>query len=121
MKIPLILDGDWNLITELLQEFPRLTVVANPTSSWGQDRSFRPLIEKYPNFYITTTRYELDGGIKAFCDRYGPERMLFGTGFPELNMGGPVLTLLCADIPDEYKIAIGSGNLTRLLGEVFTK
>ncbi|NPV81609.1 MAG: amidohydrolase family protein [Firmicutes bacterium] len=114
-NIPLIVGADWSLITGLLEDFPRLTLIAISSNPWGQDRYFRPLIEKYPNLYLDTSRYELDWGLKAFCNKYGPERMLFGTGFPDFNMGGPILTLLQTDIPDEYKAAIGSENLKRLL------
>lgn len=102
----------------LLREFPKLILVATDHGCWGRDRLFRPLIERYENFYVDTSRYELDGGIKAFCDRYGPDRMLFGTAYPDIAMGGPVLTLAHADIPDEAKAAIFGGNLRRLLEEV---
>ena len=93
-------------------------MIANQLSNHGQDRYFRPLIERYPRFYVDTTRYECDGGIAAFCRKYGPERMLFGSGFPDIPFFGGVLTLMHADIPDGAKEAIAGGNLRRLLEEV---
>ncbi|RLI02005.1 hypothetical protein DRO38_04435, partial [Candidatus Bathyarchaeota archaeon] len=60
----------------------------------------------------------LDGGIRDFCDKYGAERLLFGTGFPKWNPGGPILMLAQADITRKEREMIASGNLQRILGRV---
>lgn len=108
----------WQLVDTLLGQFPRLTLVATEQSAWGQDRYFRPLIERYAKLYLDISTYEQGRGLEDFCRRYGADRLLFGTHYPEVPMGGPVLNLLNADIPNEHKELIGSGNLTRLLREV---
>ncbi len=108
----------WELCTDLLRQFPQLTLILVGHGSWGTDRFFRPLIERYPNFYVDTSRYELEGGIADFCRTYGPHRLLFGTAFPYTSMGGPMLTLLHCDMPDDYKAAVAAGNLARILQEV---
>jgi predicted TIM-barrel fold metal-dependent hydrolase len=79
------------------------------------DRYFRPLIERYPNFHIDISRYELDMGIADLWRKYGPDRLLFATNYPATVMGAPMLTLLHSDIPPEAKQAIASGNLKRML------
>jgi hypothetical protein len=117
-NIPLLLDRDWGRITSLLAEFPRLTVVALNHSSWGDDRNFRPLIERYDRFCIDTSSYDLDGGVADFAARYGPDRLLYGSAFPAMQMGGSILTVAQADISDDAKAAIAAGNLRRLLSEV---
>ncbi len=117
-NMPLILQSDWGTIENLLRDFPRLTLIAIQPSNHGQDRYFRPLIERYPNFHVDTARYQCDGGIAAFCRKYGPDRILFGSGFPELPFFGGVLMISHADIPDEQRAAIAGGNLRRLLKEV---
>ena len=98
--------------------FPKLTFVVTNHGSWGHDRYFRGLVEKYENLHIDTSRYELDGGIPDFCKKYGPDRILFGSNYPHTNIGGPMLTLAHADISDSDKEAIAGGNLKRLLGRV---
>lgn len=108
----------WMLADHVLRDFPKLTLVVTNHGSWGHDRYFRGLIEAYDNFHIDTSRYELDGGIPAFCRKYGSSRILFGSNFPFTNIGGPLLTLAHADIPDSDKEAIAGGNLRRLLGRV---
>jgi hypothetical protein len=117
-SIPLILGPDWRGITDLLSEFPRLVVVVVNHSGWGEDRYFRPLIERYERFHIDTSNYDLDGGIAELVRHYGPHRLLYGSGFPALQMGGALLTVAQADITDEAKAAIAGGNLRRLLSEV---
>lgn len=117
-RIPLFLEADWELLHRLLPEFPELRVVAVGHGCWGDDRYFRPLIERFPGFHIDTSRYELDGGIADFCRCYGSDRLLFGTGFPRYQIGGSILTLLHADIPTGGREAIAGGNLRRLLAEV---
>jgi hypothetical protein len=116
-KIPLFLKADWELIYKILADFPDLVLVAAGHGPWGMDRFFRPLLEKYPNFYIDTANYELDWGLEDLCKKYGYSRILFGTATPERTMGGPLFTLLHAPISQEAKEAIASKNLERILGE----
>ncbi len=108
----------WELAGALLGEFPQLRLVVVGHGSWGEDRYFRPLMERYEGLYTDTSRYELDGGIAEFCRQYGPDRLLFGSSFPNTSAGGPMLTLAHADISDDERQAIASGNLDRLLSEV---
>lgn len=126
LRVPLLVSlneasgrlSGWDLMGTLLAEFPGLTLIATDQDCWGQDRYFRPLVERHPNFYFDVADFELAGGYEDYCGKYGSERMLFGTGFPGLCMGGSILTLLHANISDEDKVAIAGGNLRRLLSEV---
>lgn len=108
----------WAVAENILRDFPRLVVVVVGHGCWGEDRYFRPMIERYDGIYIDTSKYELDGGIADFCNTYGPYRMLFGTNFPHTPMAGAMMTLMHADIPDDKKEAIANGNLARILSEV---
>lgn len=108
----------WYLIEKILSDVPDLTLVVTEHGSWGHDRFFRPLIEKYENLYLEISRYELDGGIRDFCAEYGAERLLFGTGYPQWNPGGPILMLAQADITRREREKIARENLVRILGRV---
>lgn len=108
---------DWQDIYTLLGEFPELVCVICDHGCWGMDRLFRPLLERYPNVYIDTAQYLLDGSLEALVADYGATRVLFGSGFPESYLGGMMLALQHARIPDEGKRAIASGNLERVLEE----
>ena len=117
-RIPLILGPNWRLVTDVLAEFPGLTVMVVRHGSWGDDRYFRPLMERYEGLYVDTSRYQLDHGIVDHVGKYGPDRMLYGSAAPELQMGAAMMMLAHADIDESAKAAIAGGNLRRLLGEV---
>jgi hypothetical protein len=108
----------WRDVYQLMAEFPDLVCVVCDHGCWGEDRMFRPLIERYPHFYVDTARYLLDGGIEALVTDYGANRLLFGSGFPDSYMGGMMMALKHAQIPQAAKEAIAHGNLERLLEEV---
>ena len=108
---------DWRDIYALLAEFRDLVCVICDHGCWGMDRMFRPLLERYPNVYVDTAQYLLDGGIEALVADYGARRVLFGSGFPESYFGGMMMALKHARIPDEAKAAIAHGNLERIIEE----
>ncbi len=56
--------------------------------------------------------------LEAFVRDYGSKRLLFGSGFPYRDFGGPMLQLFHSDISDEDKIAIAGGNLSGMISEV---
>jgi predicted TIM-barrel fold metal-dependent hydrolase len=120
--VPLILSVsrgvEWRDVYQLMAEFPELVCVVCDHGCWGEDRLFRPLLERYPNFYIDTARYLLDGGIEALVTDYGAGRLLFGSGFPDSYFGGMMMALKHAQIPLAAKRAIAHGNLERVLEEV---
>jgi uncharacterized protein len=121
-RLPLLLSvergADWNVVYSLLAEYPRLVLILCDHGCWGEDRRFRPLIERYPGVYIDTSNYLLDGGIESFVADYGAERMLYGSGFPISHFGGMMLAIRHARISEESKTAIAGGNLERILSEV---
>lgn len=116
---PLILSvgKEWQPVYDLLAEFPELRVILADVGCWGSDRYFRPLIERYPNTYVEISGHMLDGGIEDLVGRYGPGRLLFGTGFPEAYHGAMMLALGRAEIAQADRQAIAAGNIERLLAE----
>ena len=109
---------EWNDIYDLLRDFPELTVILCNVGAWGPDRLVRPLIEKYPNVYVELSGYSVDGGIESFVERYGPDRLIFGSAFPEAYHESAMFMLAHSEIDDDAKLAIASGNLERLLEAV---
>lgn len=122
-RVPMLLSlrrgCTWSTVYSLLASFPTLTCVICDHGCWGEDRQFRPLLERYPNVYVDTAQYLLDGGIEALVADYGPERLLYGSGFPESHFGGMMMALKHARVGAEAKAAIAHGNLERLLKEAW--
>ncbi len=121
-RIPLILHigggVSWPNAYDLLKEFPGRVCVLSGMGTWGADRWFRPLVERYEHVCVEFSEYILDAGIEAFVESYGPERLLFGTGFPVYDHGGVMLALKHAQIDGPARALIAGGNLERMLGEV---
>jgi predicted TIM-barrel fold metal-dependent hydrolase len=109
--------GEWPELYDLAAEFPRLPIIVGDVGCWGPDRFFRPLLDKFPNICLEISDYFVPGGLEAFVERYGPQRLLFGTAFPAQHHGGMMLMLAHAEVSDEAKQMIAAGNLERLLGE----
>jgi len=119
-KIPLFLtigEGGLNFASlyELLDDFPALTCILCNIGIWGVDRFTWPLLEKFPRFYLESSLLSLEeGGVEATIKRFGAERIVFGTGFPERYMEAPILQLLHAEIPEADKKKIASENLEHI-------
>ncbi len=88
-------------------------------ANYRQQRILAPLLEHFPNTYLSIgSNYCVHHGIEALVGAVGPTRLLFGTGFPDVDMLPTVTYLSYADIPDDAKRLIGAGNLRRLMREV---
>jgi predicted TIM-barrel fold metal-dependent hydrolase len=117
-KVPLLVGPEWETLTALLAEFPELRVIVVGHGDWGDDRYFRPLLDRYPGFHVDISSYHQDHGISDLVSWRGSDRLLYGSGYPEYQMGGALMLVARADIPEEDRAAIAGGNLRRLLGEV---
>lgn len=122
-KVPLYLspNNDWEHIFAVMKEFPKLTVIITNYGLWGSDRFFYPLVNAYKNVYVDTSDFQEVRGIEAFVNKFGSERMLFGSNFPSDNIGGPITTLLGAKISANDKENIAHANAERLWAENLAK
>ena len=107
----------WTAVEALLGDFPRLTLCAIPLSDWGQDRFFRPLMETYRRLHIGIESYQLAGGLEDLRRQLGSDRLLFGSGYPRLAMGGAATLVRTVEIHEDDRKAIAGGNLERVLSE----
>lgn len=115
--IPLFIKAGLDKISHLLRAFPELVVITGTQGSNPLDRYAWPLIEAFPNLYFETAGYLVDGIIEAFCERYGAQRLIFSSGFPDHAGGAALLMLAHAGISEADRQAIAGDNLARLLAE----
>ena len=121
-RIPLFLDfdlgllgdPDWQMIHDLCRSHPDLPVVLNQIA-YGRDRALAPLFNECPNLRCDLTAFTSLGWIEAFCQRFGAERLLFGTGVPFWVPAAVVSAVRYARISWEEKALIAGDNLRRLL------
>lgn len=122
-RIPLLLTMSgitsgttWPAAYKLLEDYPKLTCILCNTGVWLTDRYTRPLLENYPNVYLETSLVSLGArALEGIVAKYGAGRLVFGSGFPLGYPQAPMLQLLHAEISDEDKMAIASGNLEHIL------
>lgn len=114
-RIPLLVKADCLAIADLLRDCPELTVIAMSQGPHSLERYLRPILDRYTNLHLDTSGLLVEGLIEEFVARYGAERLVFGSGFPDNAAGGAQLHLMHAGISEEARAAIAGGNLRRLL------
>lgn len=115
-RIPLFAKENLYQLQDLLTDCPDLIVVAVNQGPHSLDRHLRPLMDAFPNLHADTSYLLVEGLIADLCERYGPERLLFGTAFPDNCSGGARRCLEQAAISEEARGLVAGGNLQRLLG-----
>jgi len=102
-------------LADLARRYPDMPLIAAELQ-YLQQRTLVPLLETFPNVYASLgSNYVVYGGIALLVDKVGPERLLFGTGFPAAEPMGAATMLMYAPVSDDAKALIGSANLERLL------
>lgn len=104
-------------LADILEGYPELTVILHYDHVWPSDRLLRPFVASFPNVYLDMTHWIVDGGIESFVKAYGSERLLYGSGMPHSYFDAYMLMIQHADISQEDKGLIASGNLKRILKE----
>ena len=107
--------GMYGALRSLCEACPGVPVVGMGFG-WGHQRVIAGLLERCPSFHIELSRYQIHRGIETYTERFGPERLLFGTGAPSMSPGAARAYIDYAAVGDDAKAAIAGGNLRRLLG-----
>ena len=75
-----------------------------------------PFLRSVSNTSLEVSRWVIADGVKRLMDTVGPQRILFGSRFPDSSMGNQLYNLHRSDLSDNDLAAICAGNLDRLLG-----
>jgi len=122
-KIPLLLSLkkgiSWQGVYGLLKDFPDLTCVLCDIGIWGADRYTWPLLENYGNIYLETSLLALGyGQLEATVRKFGAERIIFGSGFPERYPESSICEVLHADISEAARRKIARENMENLIAGI---
>lgn len=121
-RIPLLIDYDRisaDALHDVLTAFPGLRVILLRVPRLGRNRLLYPLLAQHPELFLCfSPSFAVHEGFGDLCDRFGPHRWVFGTGYPEAEGGAGIAGLMYAGLPDEAVTAIASGTILRLLAEV---
>ncbi len=75
-----------------------------------------PLVRSLPNLDFELSRFVVTGGITSAIEAIGPERVLFGSRFPDSAMSPQLYSLHHCGLDDDDLRAICADNAERLLG-----
>ena len=117
-RIPVLLDnfeGRWQEVYAFLKEFPRNVTLLQDRSKHGPDRLLRPLLEHYENFHYVISCHWVPEGIRDLAERYGAERLLYGSDYPIFSHGSMMLPLRQSGLPFAEIEKIAGKNLENLL------
>lgn len=121
-KIPVLVKGfneQWDLLYSFMKDFPKNRIILSESyGKWGDDRLVRPLLENYPEFYFGMSGYWVPEGIRDLAERYGTNRILFSSGYPQYAQGSSMLQLKHSGLDAESIAAIAGKNLERMISEV---
>lgn len=105
-------------VGDLATRFRELRLVVVGTD-YRQGRWIRPLMTTFPNVYLAVgISYPAHMGTEELVAAVGPERLVFGTGFPQAEPTAAITLLTYSALNDEQKRLIGAGNMRRLISEV---
>ncbi len=116
-RVPLFVDQeqlDWDTVHELCAGHPALPVVLTNVN-YRVDRYLYALWEKFANLHVEISSYCGHRQIEAAVERFGADRLLFGTRLPYFTPGSAVAMLSYAAIGDGDRKRIAGDNLRRLL------
>jgi len=110
---------DYKEINSILSDFPDLTCILTNIGIWNTDRYTWPLVEKFENVYIESSLLSLqEGGIEETVKKYGAERIVFGSGFPERYFEASILQLVHSEISEKDKEKIAHKNIERIIERI---
>lgn len=112
--IPLQENDPHELVTTL-QTFPNVKTVL-VGAHYTHALIIRPLLRSLPNASLELSRYEPIGEIEALRDKFGAERLIYGSWYPRYAMGPMLYYLHQTSLSEKELAAVCSDNVRRLLG-----
>ncbi len=106
---------DWDAVVALCRRHPALPVIVSEFRIRRSQRLVYRALEACPNLHLELSAYWLHRGIEYITERWGAERLLFGSNWPACGPHMTMATLTTADISPEAKRGIAGDNLRRLL------
>ena len=115
--VPVLVDFEqtsWAEIDDVLTAHPLLTLVVM-RAGYRIDRWVYPLLAAHRGLKLDTGLYVVHFGIEAVTERFGSDRLIFGTGMPVWDAGAAISPVLYASVSDEAKRQIAGDTLRSIL------
>jgi len=107
-----------NDINMICSEFPELRLIVTGVG-YTSDSAFYPLLRRHANLHLCLGHFYIpSGNPDRFLRHFPAERLVFGSGLPHFSPGELIGHVMYANIDEESKEKILSGNLNRMMQEV---
>lgn len=103
----------WDDIVDVCRHHPDLPVILAGVQG-RNNRTLYALLDQFEQLRVETAGLNVHRGVEDICRRFGPERLVFGSGYPAAGMGAARFDLERALISDAERVAIAAGNVRRL-------
>lgn len=101
-------------IADMCTRHPDLPVLITDIS-WANTRFLYPVMDQCPNMHVEFSTFQANYAIERLGERYGFERLLFGTNALSKSLGAAKSFIDYADIDDDARRKVAGENLARLL------
>lgn len=102
----------------ILTEYPDLLLLMLHAPRLGRNRLIYPLMQRHPKLLLCLNyAYSVQNGWEDILKLFGPERFLWGMGYPQAEIGASLMPLLFGNFSESARAAVGGDNLKRLIGE----
>jgi len=105
---------DWGEVFAICETFPKLPIVLIREGGTTQ-RILYGQWQHYPNLYFETSYLQVPECLNYISQKFGAERLLFGTSMPVNDPGGPIAMIELSHLSSTQKEQIAGNNLRRLL------
>lgn len=106
---------DWDSIVNLCKRWPDLPVIISEGRIRRSQRMLYRAFDACPNLHLELSAYWLHRGIEFITERWGANRIVFGSGWPKYGQHMTLVNLTTAQISDGDKKLIAGDNLRNLL------
>lgn len=105
-------------LQSLLRGWPSVPVIIGVAKTEQHDRLFYALWERFGHFYVELSGYQGLGVIEEVTRRFGGDRLVFGTRYPQFCHLQTVLQVRYSHVDERTRELVAGGTLRRLLDEV---
>jgi len=106
---------DFEAVVGLCRRWPNLPVIVSEYRIRRLQRMLYKAFDACPNLRLEVSAYWLHRGIEYITQRWGAERLIFGSNWPTHGIGLTLPTVACAQIGDDDKRKIAGDNLRQLI------
>ncbi len=122
MHMPLLIDGGYSpwflhALPEMAAAFPHVPMILL-RYGLNESRSIYPLLKYTRNVYFDMSTMLDCGGVEEICEKFGSERLLFGSGLPHFVPSGALALLMYTGISEADRENIAHANFERLEGGI---